>query len=790
MKFQDEKRFSKHSDNQPESKSLGVLLLRLVFSIYLAITMVITAIQMYNEYRFEKEAVQSNLLTYRKIYSDSVSTALWNLDLDQLNATLDGAQELFDIAGILLFDNDGEVIYHNGAAPTDPETAKNNQQDKNRLFFHAFDITYSDNLIGTLYLYSSEELVFEKVKYNFLFILVNAVIKTVALWLVFLWAFKRYLVDALDKFIARMQSTEFETLDQQHTPDYNDYLLHSTELEALDNVFFDLKQRLRQSKDKLESLNSQLEATVQKRTELLHRQQHLMENMSQQGRIGAWEYDLDSNCTTWSPTLRKLLEVDQSFKASLNALGSFFSPEQRETLKQLEERARQYGTPWKQQFLLTDNRGKERWVASTGEAEFEEGRCKRLFGSIQDIDEQIQTQNQLKEARQKAEAADQLKSEFLSNMSHEIRTPLNGIIGMLNVMINDGEYASRGRELQIALDSATSLLHMLNDILDFSLIESGHLELHSSIFSPRALLQNQAELWRARAREKNLDLKLDIEQVHFEQIRSDEQRLNQILSNLLNNAIKYSQAGTITVLARSTHQQDRPWMQIEVIDQGPGIHEARLSTIFERFAQPLQDKQHTSGGAGLGLAIVKELAQLMGGRIEVSSIVGEGSSFILSIPVGLPPKNESPYSGDLDSSNTKPPIFQHQEHILVVEDNVVNQSVAKAMLEQSGFNVSLSSDGAEALAYLNQTEQNVDLVLMDCLMPVLDGYQAARAIRAGEAGERNKDIPIVALTANAMKGDREKCLEAGMDDYLSKPITSAVLVSKLEQWLKSSRTTI
>ncbi|MDP6513899.1 MAG: ATP-binding protein, partial [SAR202 cluster bacterium] len=421
--------------------------------------------------------------------------------------------------------------------------------------------------------------------------------------------------------------------------------------------------------------------------------------------------------------------------------------------------------------------------SADGEVEF-------LSTISRDISAAKRASDELQRAKDVAEAASSAKSEFLANMSHEIRTPLNAISGFTQLMTGDAEFPDKQRNyLNMVSQSAESLSQIVNDILDFSKIEAGKLDFEEAPFDLRTLVVQTVAMFSLKAKEKGLKLNSTIDDNIENTLTGDPGRLGQVLVNLIGNAIKFTDQGSVTLDVRTDVRSDSEIsLRFSVTDTGVGIPQDRQDAIFDAFSQADSSTTRNYGGTGLGLTIATQLVRHMGGRIWLESQTGVGSKFqftanfrLIDETLTTPPSESEQGSKALsEDHNSRPGASFNSMKVLLVEDNDLNQMLASEILELNGYEVVVAENGRRALQLIDEIA--FDLVLMDIHMPVLDGYQATRAIRESEVITETH-IPIIAMTANAMDGDEQKCHEAGMDGFIAKPFRPDRLVSVVKKAL-------
>ncbi|MBP6097424.1 MAG: response regulator [Methyloversatilis sp.] len=508
--------------------------------------------------------------------------------------------------------------------------------------------------------------------------------------------------------------------------------------------------------------------------EELIRQKHRLELATAAASIGIWELNRETGFLGWDAMMCALHGVGRDAAPEhLDGWMAHLDPLDAGRMRSDFENAHEGQGRFDLDIRVTTSGGELRVLRVLGSMAGSPG-C--IAGVALDVTTQQQSEQAMIAARDAAEAANRAKSEFLANMSHEIRTPMNGVLGMLDLAHDARDDAERREFIGIARSSADSLLAIINDILDFSKIEAGKIEIESVAFNLEELLAHAVRTMSAQASGKSLALQIEFDPELPRRVFGDPMRLRQVVLNLLSNAIKFTHAGGVTLRAgcRPDATSGSARLHIAVTDTGIGIPADKQARVFEAFAQQDSSTTRSFGGTGLGLSISSRLVDLMGGTIKLESKVGEGSTFAVDLPLQradiAAPKRS-------DGTPEVPDDIGRSLHILLVEDHPVNQKVAQTVLSRAGHRVSLAANGLEAIEQV--VDVCFDLVLMDMQMPVMGGLEAARLIRDMEREIRRPPVPIFAMTANAQDEDRQACLEAGMNDFLTKPLLPRVLRSRI-----------
>ncbi|WP_218418567.1 ATP-binding protein [Alteromonas lipotrueae] len=535
-------------------------------------------------------------------------------------------------------------------------------------------------------------------------------------------------------------------------------------------------------KGKLSLLDNWLESVLQKErgaddNSIKHAE--LFEKLQSVANIGVWEVDIADNALFWSSQTRVIHEVPQNYTPELGSAIEFYKEgADRDEITRLVNHAIETGEPWTATLQIITAKGNPVWVENHGMVEMFEGHCVRLFGTFQNVDKPVKLRLELEERQKDAEAAFKERGHLLSRISHELRTPLNGITGMLQAIKFEQRVNIRERKTDLALKSASRLLLLIDDVLDYTEISSGELVLKKSHFCVRAMAEELIDVFKSLCKEKGLRLYAVLSFPENTYINGDANRIGQIISKLLHNAIKFTSRGHISIQLTLREALTEPNLLISIEDTGEGMDEVTKTSLFTPFIQGQKQSAIKGSGTGLGLSIVKQLVDKMDGEIDIRSERNVGTTFDIVLPVTLTDAKQ----GLLDHDDALPSsLLTIPLSILVVDDNDINRIVLTSMLEKYNFIADEAEDGEVAVQ--KAREKEYDLIFMDCAMPVLDGVSATKVIL--EEGLMHSQGSIIAVTANTSEDDRKACTEAGMSAFLCKPVDQRKVTLELKKALLS-----
>jgi len=746
-----------------------------------AFALLVVGVQISWEYRIQSNALKAELESFATSFAPGVESAIWDFQTTLLQAQANGLGNNQKIVLVRILDEKEREIAFWKSSNGDVAS------DKYRLDKPI--VHFTDGVarrIGTLTIYSSESVI-ASLLWDRLWKTTSLLILVLGFCFLILWVTgDRLIVRPLVRFANLVD----EQINQIHGSTIDLGPGAAAEIARLEDGFNLLMTRIGETQEKIRNQNAELEKRVVERTREVIEKERQFRTIFERANVGIVFADSNGNIVSFNENFARLTGYDPGSLTG-TSFATYIPKESVATIHSDAESTQIQGLgDYRTEAPLLRQDGSSIFVDMAVSVERDDrGRVVNSVSFLIDIDERIRMEAELRSAKEIAEVAARAKGEFLANMSHEIRTPMNAIIGFAGLLRRTQLSQQQTDYLGKLDNSAKSLLGIISDILDSAKVEAGKLDLEQIDFSVEDAIRRSVDMVTPLANDKRIEMRWNIEPQVPTFLRGDPGRLAQILTNLANNAVKFSDAGTVAIRVGIQSQQiDSCLLRFTVSDTGIGMDPETISRLFKPFSQADSSFTRKFGGTGLGLVISKHLVELMGGQLTVESSLGEGSTFQFTAwfmrstnpPERVDPGDRTRIERSANPIEAKMHQLQRSLHgtkVLLVDDNELNREVASAILRSAKVIVTMAVNGQDALDKIDETD--FELVLMDVQMPVMDGYEATKRIRANP---RHCRLPVLAMTAHAMKGAREQCLEAGMDDYLTKPVDGMLLFGAIAKW--------